>query len=234
MKNYPLSILAFWVIFLVESCGFSAGVVRRDDLRKMNPAQALTRLTDGHNRFLKNRTKIYRLNDQKYYVGKYGAFPPAVILCGTDARVSPELIFNQGLGDVFCLRAPASMVTNEAIGAMEHACRDIGSKVILILMQTHDPFIEATIDNNTAANLPAITYHIRPAFDNVQRDPKWRKWKRDYLVSAVTSEFLMLNVEKLKNLSPILRGMMERGEVVIVSGIYDVETGKISYFRGDE
>ena len=53
-------------------------------------------------------------------------------------------------------------------------------------------------------------------------------------MGAVTSEFLMLNVEKLKNLSPILRGMMERGEVVIVSGIYDVETGKISYIRGDE
>ena len=238
MRKIPLlsilSIFGVLSLWLLQSCGFAADVVKKNDLRNMNPAQALQRLIDGNTRFTKNRLKTYRLDDQRYYLGKNGAYPPAVVLCGPDSKVSPELIFNQGLGDVFTLRSPASVVTVEILGAMEHAARDIGSKVIVILAQTRDPYVEAAIDNNNAGSFTAINYHIRPSLDNIKRDPKWKKWNRDELVATVTHEHLILMMAKVQNISATLRGMIERGEITLVGGIYNVETGKISFIKSDE
>jgi carbonic anhydrase len=236
-KTHPLSTLGFFAFFnllLLQSCGFTADVVKKGDLRKMTPAQALQRLVDGNTRFTKNTLKTYRLDDQRFYLGKNSSFPPAIVLCSPDARVSPELIFNQGLGDVFTLRSPAAAVTNEILGAMEHAARDIGSKVILMLMQTHDPFIEAAIDNNNTGNFTAINYHIRPTLDNIRRDPSSKKWNREQLLATVTREHLMLMLAKTQNLSAILRGMIERGEITLIGGIYNIETGKISFIKNEE
>ena len=105
---HPLSIIAVLSIILCQSCSFKAGVVTKNDLKKMTPAEALTRLEEGNKRFNDNQMKRYNIREQRYYLGKNGQYPPAVILSGTDSRTAPELLFNQGLGDVFCLRSPAS------------------------------------------------------------------------------------------------------------------------------
>jgi carbonic anhydrase len=237
-KKHPLSLLGIFALFhllLLQSCGLTAAdAVKKEDLKKMTPAQALQRLVEGNNRMSKNSLKIYRLDEQRFYLGKNNAYPPAIVLCSPDARVSPELIFNQGLGDIFTLRSPASVVTNETLGAMEHAARDIGSKVILILMQTHDPFIEALIDNNNTGNFTAVNYHIRPTLDNIRRDPSWKKWNREQLVATVTREHLILMLAKTQNSSALLRGMIERGDITLVGGIYNIETGKISFIKSEE
>jgi carbonic anhydrase len=227
-------IFAVFYLVLLQSCGFTADAVKKDDLKKMTPAQALQRLTEGNDRFNKNSLKTYRLSDQKFYLGKNGAYPPAIVVCSPDSRVAPELIFNQGLGDIFTLRTPASIVTGETLGALEHAARDLGSKVILIMIQTKDPFIEAAIDNNNTGNFTAINYHIRPTLDNIRRDPNWKKWNKEQLLATVTREHLMLMLAKVQNTSAILRGMIERGEITLVGGIYNIETGKISFIKSDE
>jgi carbonic anhydrase len=234
-KIHPLSIIVLFFAFgLLSRCAFSADVVKKEDLRKMSPLQALQRLTEGNKRFQGNGLKQYRLNDQRYYLSKNNAYPPAIVLCSSDARVAPELIFNQGLGDLFVLRSPASVVTLENIGAMEHATREIGSKVIMILVQTNDPFIQAAIDGNNTGNFIAINYHIRPALDNIKRDPNWKHWRREELLSVVTHEYLLLLLAKVKNTSAILRGKAESGELTIVAGIYDLESGKVSFLNSDE
>ena len=237
MKYLPLSrqivfcFISFLSIFFLDSCGFAADIVTKETLLKMSPSQALQRLIDGNNRFSNNRLKSYRLDDQRFQLDKKGAYPPAVVLCGTDSRVSPELIFNQGLGDIFCLRSPASIVTPESLGAMEHAAREIGSKVIVLLLQTKDPYIEAAIDDNNAGNFASINYHIRPTVLNVKRDPNWKKWKKDELIALVTREHLQLMTEKIRTSSAILRGKFERGEMNLVTGIYNIETGKVVFLN---
>ena len=230
-KAYNNYILSLFCLVLMSSCGFKADIVTKEQLRVMSPSQALQRLIDGNNRFTKNTLKAYRLDDQRYQLFKRGAYPPAVVLCGPDSKVSPELIFNQGLGDIFCLRSPASIVTNENIGAMEHAAREIGSKVIVILVQTKDPYIEAAIDENNAGNFAAINYYLRTTVQNVKRDPNWKRWKKDELIATVTREHLQLMLEKVRSISPILRGSIERGEMSLVSGIYDIETGKVVFIN---
>jgi carbonic anhydrase len=236
MNNRPFSrqtfaFLGLISILFLESCGFAADVVTKETLLKMSPSQALQRLIDGNNRFSSNRLKSYRLDDQRFQLGKKGAYPPAVVLCGTDSRVSPELIFNQGLGDIFCLRSPASIVTPESLGAMEHAAREIGSKVIVLLMQTKDPYIEAAIDDNNAGNFASINYHIRPTVQNIKRDQNWKKWKKEELIALVTREHLQLMTEKIRMSSAILRGKFERGEMNLVTGIYNIETGKVVFLN---
>ena len=236
MNNLPISrqtfiLLGFLSILFLQSCGFAADVVTKETLLKMSPSQALQRLIDGNNRFSGNRLKSYRLDDQRFQLDKKGAYPPAVVLCGTDSRVSPELIFNQGLGDIFCLRSPASIVTPESLGAMEHAAREIGSKVIVLLMQTKDPYIEAAIDDNNAGNFASINYHIRPTIQNIKRDQNWKKWKKDDLIALVTREHLQLMTEKIRTSSAILRGKFERGEMNLVTGIYNIETGKVVFLN---
>ena len=200
----------------------------------MTPAQALQRLVDGNKRFQTGGLKQYRLKDQTYYLGKNNAYPPAIVLCSPDSRVSPELIFNQGLGDIYVLRAPASIATLENLGAMEHAAREIGSKVLVILVQSKDPYIEAAIDMNNTGNFAAINYHIRPALDNIKRDPYWKRWRKDELITLVTREHLLLLLAKVKNTSAILRGKVESGELTIVAGIYDIESGKVNFINSDE
>jgi carbonic anhydrase len=234
MKMHPLSILAFLGIILCQSCSFNAGVVTKNDLKKMTPAQALTRLEEGNKRFNDNQMKRFNIREQRYYLGKNGQYPPAVILSGTDSRTPPELLFNQGLGDVFCLRSPASVVTAEMVAGMENACVRIGSKVIVVLVQTHDHFIELAIDNDLTGNQTAINYQLKPAIDNVKRDANWKRWKREDLLNLVLREHLMLSLRKVPSISPILRGMQERGEVFIVGAIYDVETGKVAFLKGGE
>jgi carbonic anhydrase len=234
-KMHPLSItVLFLTIWLLQSCNFSADVVKKEDLRKMTPQQALQRLMDGNKRFLGGGLKQYRLGDQRYYLSKNNAFPPAIVLCSPDSRVVPEHIFNQGLGDIYTLRSPASIATYEILGAMEHAAREIGSKVIVIMVQTDDPYIQAAIDGNNTGNFSAINYHIRPAIDNVKRDPNWKRWRREELLNLVTREHLLLLLAKVKNTSAILRGKVDSGELTIVAGIYDLETGKISFLNSDE
>lgn len=234
MKMHPHSIIAVLGILLCQSCSFSAGVVTKSDLKKMTTAQALTRLEEGNKRFNDNQSKRYNIREQRYYLSKNGQYPPAIILSGMDSRTAPELIFNQGLGDVFCLRSPASVVTAELVAGMENACRTIGSKIIVVLVQTKDPFIELAVDNDQTGNQTAINYQLKTAIDNVKRDANWKRWKREDLLNLVLREHLMLSLRKIPNISPILRGMQERGEVYIVGAIYDVETGKVGFLKSGE
>ncbi len=234
MKMHPLSIIALLSIILCQSCAFKAGVVTKNDLKKMTPAEALTRLEEGNKRFNDNQMKRFNIREQRYYLGKNGQYPPAVILSGTDSRTPPELLFNQSLGDVFCLRSPASVVTAEMVAGMENACIRIGSKVIVVLVQTHDLFIELAVDNDLTGNQTAINYQLKPAIDNVKRDANWKRWKREDLLNLVLREHLMLSLRKIPSISPILWGMQERGEVFIVGAIYDVEMGKVAFLKGGE
>lgn len=237
MKNHPLSTSGFFSLFFLivsQSCAFKAGVVTESDLRKMTPAQAVARLEEGAKRFDNNQPTKYNWREQRYYLGKNGAFPPVVVLAGTDARTAPELIFNQGLGDLFTLRAPASVVTNENVAAMEHACQKGGAKVIVTLFQTKDPYIERAVDNDETGNIAAINYQLQPAITNVKRDPNWKRLRREEFLGLVLREHITLSVQKIAAISPILRGMIERGQVVIVAAIYDVENGKVTFLKGDE
>ena len=237
MKNTPLSIRDIFALFLIiflQSCAFKAGVVTESELRKMTPAEAIARLEAGAKRFDNNQPTKYNWREQRYYLGKNGAHPPVIVLSGTDARTAPELIFNQGLGDIFSLRAPASAVTNENVAAMEFACEKGGAKVIVVMAQTKDPYIERAVDNDQTGNQPAINYLLQPALTNVKRDPNWKKLRRQEFLDIVLREHITLSVQKVSTISPILRGMIERGQVAIVAAIYDVENGKVNFLKSDE
>ncbi len=237
MTRGPLSINGIFALILLiftQSCAFKASVVTESDLQKMTPAQATARLEEGAKRFDSNQPKKYNWREQRYYLGVHGAHPPVVVLAGTDARVSPELIFNQGLGDIFCLRSPASVVTNENVAAMEFACQRGGAKVIVLMAQTKDPYIERAVDNDQTGNLAAINYLLQPAITNVKRDPNWKRLRGEEFLNIILREHINLSVQKVSAISPILRGMVERGQVVIVSAIYDVEKGKVVFLKGDE
>jgi carbonic anhydrase len=237
MKNIPLSISGIFTSFLLiftQSCAFNAGVVTESELRKMTPAQVTLRLEEGVKRFENNQPKKYNWREQRHYLGVHGAYPPVVVLSGTDARTSPELVFNQGLGDIFGLRSPASAVTNENVAAMEHACQKGGAKVIVVMAQTKDPYIERAVDNDQTGNQPAINYLLQPALTNVKRDPNWKRLRREEFLNLVLREHINLSVQKITSISPILRGMIERGQVALVSAIYDVEKGKVVFLKGDE
>jgi carbonic anhydrase len=243
-KNTPLSKNGFWgtfllsilsiiALFFTQSCAFKAGVVTKNDLQKMTPAQALTRLEEGYKRFDQNQPKRYNLREQRYYIGRNGAFPPAVVVCPSDAAFSPELIFNQGLGDLTALRSPASVLTSEVAAGVENAVRRVGSKIIVLVVQTKDPFIMAAVEDDRTGNQPAINNLLRPAIDNVRRDPDTRRMRREELVSRVLREHLILNLQKLTAISPLIRASVERGEVMIVGAVYDVETGKLDFLKGE-
>ena len=229
----PLSIMTLLSLIFLQSCMVSGGAITKSDAKKMTPTLALTRLEEGNKRFNGNQQKRYNFRDQRFYLSKNAPIPPAVILASSDSRVAPELIFNQGLGDILCLRSPASIVTAEAIAGMEYACQR-GSKLIVIMAQTKDPFIALALDNDQTGNQTAINYQLRPAIDNVKRDGNWKRWRREELINNVLREHLMTSVQKIMGRSPILRGMIERGEIFIVAAIYDIDTGVVNFLQNGE
>jgi carbonic anhydrase len=102
------------------------------------------------------------------------------------------------------------------------------------MAQTKDPYIERAVDNDQTGNQPAINYLLQPALTNVKRDPNWKRLRREEFLNLVLREHASLSVQKITSISPILRGMIERGQVAIVSAIYDVEKGKVVFLKGNE
>lgn len=223
-----------FIAFYLESCGiFPAGVVTQKELQQMTPAAAIARLEVGNKRFVDNRTKSFNWREQRHYLSRNRQSAPAVVLTGTDPRTAPELVFNQCLGDMFTLRFPANMATSENIAAIEFQCRTVGSKVIVVLAQTHDPYIEALLNNDQTGNQPYINYLLKPALTAVQRDPTWQKWKRDDLVNAVMRANLAISLQKITTLSPSLKSWIESGYVALVGAVYDVDSGKVFFLQND-
>jgi len=196
----------------------------------ISPAQALQRLKDGNARFVAGVSLPRDLRAQVTATGG-GQYPFASVLGCIDSRVPPELVFDEGLGDVFSARIAGNFVDSALLGSLEFASKVSGSRLILVLGHTECGAIKGACDGVKLGNLTKTLSYIHPAVAAVKNVPGERSSKNKEFVNAVTHMNVKLTLEAIRKQSPILDAMIAHGEVGLAGGVYDVRTGVVEFLE---
>jgi carbonic anhydrase len=197
---------------------------------QITPAKALDLLKLGNKRFVDN-LKVNRNLLQQVNETSDGQHPFAVILSCIDSRTSAELIFDQGLGDIFSVRIAGNIVNEDIIGSMEFGCKVAGAKILVVLGHTKCGAVKGACDHVEMGNLTALLSKIQPAVYEEKTEVKHRDSTNENFVEKVTAINVHKSVQAILERSPILRDMFKAGEIGIVGGIYDVSTGFVSFYE---
>ncbi len=197
----------------------------------ITPQMALELLKDGNKRFI-NNLKINRNLLQQANETSDGQHPFAVILSCIDSRTSAELIFDQGLGDIFSIRIAGNIINEDILGSMEFGCKVAGSKIIVVLGHTKCGAVKGACDHVEMGNLTALLTKIRPAVDDETTTKENRTSKNSAFVENVATINVKRTVKSIMERSPILKEMIESGEIGIVGGTHDIATGEVTFYPG--
>jgi len=204
-----------------------------NSLKKYTPAEALQVLKEGNFRFLNNmrynRDLLERVNETKD-----GQFPFAAVLSCMDSRAPAEIIFDQGLGDIFSIRIAGNIISPGILGSLEYATAVAGSKLIVVLGHTSCGAIKGACDNVELGNLTSLLAHIRPAVELERTVTHDRTSSNPEFVQKVTELNVRHSVESILAESKVIRDLVASGEVALVSAIYDVATGRVRFSDDEE
>ena len=200
----------------------------REKQRHMTPEQALAELREGNARFVNGRMLERNLMAQVRATAA-GQYPFAAVLGCIDSRVPPELVFDQGIGDIFSPRIAGNFADTDVIGSLEFATRLAGAKLIVVLGHTECGAIKGACDNVQLGNLTATLSNLAPAVYAATRTPGERSSKNAAFVEEVTEQNVRLTVEALKERSAILGDLVRGKQLAIVGAMHDVGTGHVSF-----
>ena len=196
----------------------------------ITPQMALQMLKDGNQRFVSGTMKKRDLAKQVKVTGSGGQYPYATVVSCMDSRAAPELVFDQGIGDVFSPRVAGNFVNDDIIGSLEYGAAAAGSKLIVVLGHTDCGAIKGACDNVKVGDLLGPTLaNLKPAVDAVPNDGSPRNSKNYAFVQRVTDKNVALTLKRIRDRSSLLRGMADKGEIKIVGAILDVKTGKVTF-----
>ncbi|MEM6686019.1 MAG: carbonic anhydrase family protein [Bacteroidota bacterium] len=197
----------------------------------MTPDSAIEALKDGNKRFMENMQVSRDLLDQVSDTST-GQYPFATVLSCIDSRVSSELIFDQGIGDIFSVRIAGNFVNQDILGSMEFACKLAGTKVIVVLGHTSCGAVKGACDHARLGNLTALINKIEPAVEAVAEpaDESLRNSKNIEFVNNVAIKNVEMTIENIRKQSPVLADMERDEDIKIVGGMYDISDGKVTFF----
>jgi carbonic anhydrase len=195
----------------------------------ITPVMALDLLKEGNKRFISN-LKLNRNLLQQANETSDGQHPFAVILSCIDSRTSAELIFDQGLGDVFSVRIAGNIINEDILGSMEFGCKVAGSKIIVVLGHTKCGAIKGACDHVEMGNLTALLSKISPAVDHETETKENRNSSNSVFVENVATINVKQTVQAIMDRSPILSEMIQSGQIGIIGGIHDISTGEVTFY----
>lgn len=202
----------------------------KESQSSLTPDTALQILIEGNERFVNNlkanRNLLQQVNDTSN-----GQFPFATILSCIDSRISAELIFDQGLGDIFSIRIAGNVSNKDILGSMEFATKLAGSKVIVVLGHTRCGAITGACQQVKLGNLTSLLDKIQPAIDQENTIVEDRTGNNPEFVKNVTEINVHLTIDSIRKESPIIAEMEQNGEIRIVGGLYDVENGNVTFYE---
>ena len=196
----------------------------------ITPEKALQLLKEGNKRFV-NNLKVNRNLLQQANETSEGQYPFAVILSCIDSRTSAELIFDQGLGDLFSVRIAGNIINEDILGSMEFACKIAGSKMIVVLGHTKCGAVKGACDHVEMGNLTALLSKIRPAVDEEITIKENRTSSNSEFVEKVANINVKRTMKSILERSPILKEMVESGNIGIIGGTHDISTGNVTFFE---
>ena len=189
------------------------------------PKDALRILVEGNDRFVQNEKVQRDLQNQVVETSK-GQFPFAVILSCIDSRVPAELVFDQGIGDIFNVRVAGNIVNEDVLGSIEYSCKVAGSKAVVVMGHTKCGAVTAACNDVELGNITALLQKIKPAVDIIRSEGGNMDADAVEEVSLVNVGF---SIDRIRAESPILSEMEKNNEIEIVGALYDVSTGKVEF-----
>jgi carbonic anhydrase len=224
------------VLFIVQVSVFAQEVVTepyitmtKEIQQKMTPQEALQKLKDGNNRFVSGH-ELKRDLPAQMEAGANGQYPYAVVLSCIDSRTSTEIIFDQGIGDVFNARIAGNYANKDIIGSMEFACKLAGAKLILVVGHSKCGAVKGACDHAELGNLTHVINQIRPAVDSIKNIPGERNSQNERFVEAVARENVRQTIENIRRDSPILREMEQNGQIIVAGAMHNITTGEVEFF----
>ena len=193
------------------------------------PGLAIELLKDGNKRFV-NNLKFNRNLLQQANETSDGQHPFAVILSCIDSRTSAELIFDQGLGDVFSVRIAGNIINEDILGSMEFGCKVAGAKIIVVLGHTKCGAVKGACDHVEMGNLTALLTKIRPAVDDESTIKENRNSGNDDFVEKVSVINVKRTVQAIMERSTILKEMIDAGQIGIIGGTHNIATGEVTFY----
>lgn len=201
-----------------------------EDQKSLTPKLALTFLKEGNQRFVANLKAHSNLLEQVNET-KAGQFPFAIILSCIDSRTSAELIFDQGLGDIFSARIAGNVLNEDIIGSMEFACKLAGSKLIVVLGHSHCGAITGACHGTELGHLTNLLAKVKPSIEYVQKHHQHLDIRSKEAVDQVAFHNVEHTISHILEKSAVLKEMYEAGDIGIVGAFYKVETGEVNFVQ---
>lgn len=207
-----------------------SSVVTKEEQAKISPADALERLKQGNQRFVAGEsTEQDWLAQAKATVS--GQFPYAIVLGCVDSRVPVEVVFDQGVGDIFTARVAGNIVTDEMLGSMEFATKVAGAKLVVVLGHTSCGAVKGACEDVQLGNILDLVEEIRPSVVAVTPEGKTCSSKDIALVNEIAAHNVKRMVDEIRQRSRILRDLEADGSIRIVGGMYDLASGKVTFYE---
>jgi carbonic anhydrase len=201
----------------------------RETQAQMTPRKALEYLREGNIRFV-NNLKAHRDLLEQANATVDGQWPFATILSCIDSRTSAELIFDQGLGDIFSVRIAGNIVNTDILGSMEFACKVAGSKLIVVLGHSKCGAVKGACDHLEMGNLTELLSKIQPAVYQEKSTKEVRNSTNQTFVENVAKINVKRSVKNIIERSNILERMIENSEIGVVGAMHNIETGKVIFY----
>ena len=194
----------------------------------ITPQEALTKLRAGNARFVGGQTQVRNL-PAKVRATSGSQYPFAVVVSCLDSRQPIELIFDQGIGDVFNARVAGNVLNDDILGSLEFACKVSGAKLILVLGHSNCGAIKGAVDGVELGKLTGLLAKIKPALGQVPGSEP-RTSKNNEFVEKVAEANVHLVMAQIREQSSILRGMLDDGQIGLAGGMYELSTGEVDFF----
>ncbi|MEC4114676.1 carbonic anhydrase family protein [Myroides pelagicus] len=201
-----------------------------EDQRSLTPELALSFLKEGNKRFVANLKAHSDLLEQVNHT-QTNQFPFAIILSCIDSRTSAELIFDQGLGDIFSTRIAGNVLNDDIIGSMEFACKLAGSKLVVVLGHSHCGAITGACKGTELGHLTDLLAKVKPSVDHIKATNQGIDIVSKEAVDKVAFHNVEYTMDHILNKSSVLKEMYEAGEIGVVGAFYKVETGEVDFIK---
>ena len=217
------------ILVMEETGGIVQEVLTQEERDALTPDDVLKSFKEGNKRFINNNLTA-RDHSAQVRKSATGQFPKAVVLSCLDSRVPVEDVFDRGIGDIFVGRVAGNFVNEDLLGSMEFGCKVSGSKLILVLGHEHCGAVIAAVDDVKLGNITAMLTKIRPAVDKVVYEGD-RTSKNEEFVAKVCESNVLNTINEIRAKSPILKEMEDNGQIKIVGGVYEMDTGIVTFME---
>lgn len=206
-------------------------VLSKEEQSSLSPQQVLDILKQGNEEFINDNLTV-RNNSERVRNAALGQYPKAVILSCLDSRVPVEDVFHRGIGDIFVARVAGNVINEDILASLEYACKVSGSKLVVVLGHEYCGAVKSAIDDVKLGNITTLLSKIQPAVEKAKEGFDGdHSSKNPEFVEAVCDHNIHIAVDEIREKSPILNEMEKKGEIMIIGGVYDMETGKVNFFN---